>query len=522
MKALLIYPQFPKTFYSFESVLKLVDKKVLLPPLNLATVAALLPTHWELRLIDHNIREISESDWDWADMVMLTAMIVQAEDFVAQIREAKRRGKPVVVGGPYSTSVPRVAEEAGADFLVLDEGEVTIPMFLAALERGERQGKFCSRHQKPDVTTSPVPRFDLLPLDAYDAMSIQFSRGCPFLCEFCDIITLYGRVPRTKAPRQVLAELDCLYQLGWRRSIFLVDDNFVGNKHKVKELMRELRVWQKEHNYPFSFDTQASVDLAQDDELLDLMMECNFGAVFMGIETPDPATLKLTKKYQNANSSLLVAVEKLQKAGLRPIAGFIIGFDNEAPEAGKRLEEFVEAAAIPAAIFSMLQALPNTALWDRMEREGRLLAKESALTQGSLTNFVPTRPMEEIAREHVGVFYNIYDPIRYLERTYRCFLRMGAPRIKRRAEVRIQMPNLVDLRALAIVLWRQGMARKTRWRFWYRLVCMALRNPGVWGHFVTTCAHAEHYIEYREKVKTDILAQLDAYLANPPRRAAVA
>lgn len=519
MKALLIYPRFPKTLWSYEDILKLVDRKVLLPPLNLVTVAALFPPEWDFRLVDRNIRPVEDAEWEWADVVMLTAMIVQEEDFAEQIREAKRRGKPVVVGGPYATSVPQDAEAAGADFLVLDEGEITIPMFLDALRRGEPRGTFRAGGKKPDVTQTPPPRFDLLDLPAYDSMSIQYSRGCPFLCEFCDIITLYGRVPRTKTPVQMLAELQRLYHLGWRRSIFVVDDNFVGNKHRVKDFLRELRPWQEEYNYPFSFDTQASVDLAQDDELLDLMVECGFSAVFLGIETPDPASLKATKKYQNANSPLVEAVDRIARAGLRPMAGFIIGFDGEAPGAGGRIARFIEEAAIPVTTFSMLQALPNTALWDRLEREGRLLPHRAGLNQTNLMNFIPTRPMPEIAREYVDAFHRVYDPLVYLERTYRCFVRMGPPRIRRRRELKSEAPNWTDLRAAFILLWRQGVLRKTRGRFWYRLACILWRNPRVWDHYLTVCAHVEHFLVYRDTVKAEIEAQLRHYAERDRRPA---
>jgi len=329
MRILLIYPQFPKSFWSFEKVLELVNRQVLLPPLGLVTVAGILPQEWEFKLVDRNIRAVTEEEWEWAEVVILSAMIVQKKDLLDQIQEAKRRGKRVACGGPYPTSVPYEATDAGADYLILDEGEITLPMFVEAIQRGETAGIFRAGGEKPDVTTTPIARFDLLELDAYDSMSVQFSRGCPFQCEFCDIIVLYGRKPRTKAPAQLIAELDCLYKLGWRRSIFMVDDNFIGNKRNVKLFLKELKVWQAEHQYPFSFNTEASVDLAQDQELMDLMVECNFNGVFLGIETPDEASLQLTKKFQNNRTSLSESVEAITRSGLRVMAGFIIGFDGE-------------------------------------------------------------------------------------------------------------------------------------------------------------------------------------------------
>ncbi len=286
MRALLIYPRFPKSFWSFDKTMELIGRKAMHPPLGLVTVAAILPEDWEFRLVDRNIAEPTEEDWEWAELVLLTAMIAQREDLQSVVREAKRRGKRVAVGGPYATALPGEMKEAGADYLVLDEGEITISLFCEALERGETRGVFRSNGEMPDVSLSPMPRFELLDLDAYAEMSVQFSRGCPFLCEFCDIIVLYGRKPRTKTPAQLIAELDRLYALGWRRSIFMVDDNFIGNKRSVKGLLLALLPWMEKHCYPFTFSTEASVDLAKDQELMDLMTACRFGSVVPGHRNP--------------------------------------------------------------------------------------------------------------------------------------------------------------------------------------------------------------------------------------------
>ncbi len=505
MKALLIYPIFPPTFWSYEKILQLVDRKVLLPPLGLITVAAILPEEWEFKLVDRNIRPATEAEWEWADLVIISGMIVQKKDLLHQIREAKRRGKLVAVGGPYSTSVPSEPQAAGADFLVLDEGEITLPMFVEAWSRGDTSGTFRTS-EKPDVTTTPIPRYDLLELDAYDSMSVQFSRGCPFQCEFCDIIVLYGRKPRTKTPAQLLKELDYLYELGWRRGVFMVDDNFIGNKRNVKLLLKELKVWQQEHQYPFRFNTEASVDLAADSELMDLMVDCYFDAVFLGIETPDEESLQLTKKFQNTRGQLNDAVEKIIKAGLRPMAGFIIGFDGEKKGAGERIVRFAELTAIPTTTFAMLQALPHTALWHRLEREGRLQSthEDGNINQTTLINFIPTRPVEEIAQEYIEAFWQLYEPHSYLDRVYRCFLKLGAPRAKPAPK----LPSWTDLRALAIVVWRQGIKRSTRWKFWHHLFSIMGQNPAVWEHYLTLCAHNEHFLEYRQIVRDQIQEQL--------------
>lgn len=510
MRALLVYPQFPKTFWSYEKILELVDRKVLLPPLGLITVAAILPQEWDIKVVDINVRPVTEEEWKWADITIMSAMIVQKKDLATQIQLAKKYGKLVAVGGPYPTSVPQESIAAGADFLILDEGEITLPMFVEAISRGETSGTFrAAEGEKPDVTTTPIPRYDLLELDAYDSMSIQFSRGCPFQCEFCDIIVLYGRKPRTKKPEQIIAELDRLYEVGWRRSVFMVDDNFIGNKRNVKLLLQELKVWQKEHGYPFKLDTEASVDLAQDDELLELMVDSNFSSVFIGIETPDEESLAMTKKFQNTRGSLADAIDTITRAGLRPMAGFIIGFDGEKTGAGDRIVQFVEAAAIPTTTFAMLQALPNTALWHRLEREGRMRNGDGNINQTTLMNFVPTRPLEEIAREYVDAFWRIYDRKNFLDRTYRCFLKLGAPRGK----AAFKFPSLIDLRALSIIVWRQGVVRETRWMFWHHLFGILRHNPAVFEGYISVCAHNEHFNGYREIVRDEIEAQLAEYLA---------
>jgi radical SAM superfamily enzyme YgiQ (UPF0313 family) len=507
MKVLLLYPLFPKSFWSFEKTLALVDRKALLPPLGLITVAAILPQEWEYKLVDRNLCNINEREWDWAELVIISGMIVQKEDLLALIEEAKRRGKKVAVGGPYPTSLPDEVAAAGADYLVLDEGEITLPMFVDAIARGEESGTFRST-EKPSVTETPIPRYDLLELKAYDNMSVQFSRGCPFQCEFCDIIVLYGRKSRTKTPAQLLAELDRLYEIGWRGSVFMVDDNFIGNKRNVKLLLQELKVWMAQREYPFGFVTEASIDLASDAELMQLMSDCNFNSVFLGIETPDEESLNLTKKYQNTRDSLSDSIDAITRAGLRVMAGFIIGFDGEKAGAGDRIVQFVEQTAIPIAMFSMLQVLPNTALRHRLEKEGRLLEEKSGMNQTTLMNFLPTRPIEDIAREYVEGFWQLYEPERYLDRTFHHFMKMGAPRHSGKLRVR-----LIDLRALLVLVWRQGVLRRTRWKFWTNLFKIMRYNSRITMRYITACAFVEHFYEYRQIVRDQINAQLAAHLA---------
>ena len=515
MRTLFLYPQFPKTFWSYEKILELVNRKVLLPPLGLATVAALLPQDWEMKLVDRNVRDVTEAEWEWAELVVISGMIVQKDDMQVQIREAKRRGLLVAVGGPYASSTPDAPEIAEADFKVLDEGEITLPQFVSAIQRGERSGRFSAEGDKPDVTATPIPRFDLLELDAYDSMSVQFSRGCPFNCEFCDIIVLYGRKPRTKTPEQLIGELQRLYDLGWRRSIFLVDDNFIGNKRNAKLLLPQIRSWQQERGYPFSFTTEASVDLADDEEMMRMMHDARFESVFLGIETPDESSLETARKVQNTRNPLDAAVDRITANGIRVMAGFIIGFDGEKDGAGHRIVDFVTRTGIPAAMMGMLQALPNTALWYRLEKEGRLIQDKDAakgVNQTNLLNFKPTRPIRDIANEYVEAFCALYEPNAYMDRVYSYYLKMGAPRWKAAAK----LPSLIDLRALSIVVWRQGVKRSTRTRFWRYVISMARRNPALLEQFISVLAHNEHFLEYRGIVQREIREQLESLPPEEP------
>jgi len=507
MRALLVSPRFPGNMWSYERALELIGRKCPLPPLSLVTVAALLPQDWEFTLIDRNVRPATEEEWDRADIVLISAMTAQREDFLAQIREAKRRGKRVAVGGPYPTTLPDEVQVAGPDYLVLDEGEITIPSFLEALHRGEPSGRFGAGGQFADMTRSPAPRFDLLDPDVYDTMSVQFSRGCPFHCEFCDVTSIYGRRARMKTPGQLLAELDHLRELGWNRHVFIVDDNFVGHRAGVRALLQELKPWQQRHGYPFDFNTEASVDLAGAPDLLDLMVECNFNGVFLGIETPDTESLTAAGKVHNTRQPLDEAVEKITRAGLRIMGGFIIGFDGERSGAGERILQFVERTNIPTTLFSMLQALPHTALWHRLQREGRLVGEDARLNPDTLMNFVPTRPLEQIAREYVEAMWKIYDPRGFLDRTYRHFLMLGPPRWHP-SERRPTRRRWTDIRALLTLCWRQGVKRNTRWKYWHHLFSLLRRNPRVVSHYICICAHLEHFLEFRERMRRKVEAQL--------------
>jgi radical SAM superfamily enzyme YgiQ (UPF0313 family) len=508
MKALLLYPRFPKTFWSYDEFMKIAGLKASIPPLGIITVAAMLPTEWEIRFYDRNVSPETDADWQWCDIVILSAMIAQKEDFLAQIQKAAQLGKKVAVGGPYPTSIPDAALNAGANYLILDEGEITVPQFLEAIAQNQQQGIFRAS-DKPDVTKSPMPRFDLLKRDKYFMMAIQFSRGCPFNCEFCDIINLYGRKPRTKEPSQTLAELQTLYDLGWRGSIFMVDDNFIGNQRNVKRLLRELIPWMKERNYPFTFWTEASVNLAEDAELLDLMAQAGFYAVFLGIETPDQDSLQVTRKYQNTRNPLVEACQKINQAGLLIYAGFIIGFDGERSGAGERIQAFVEQTSIAQPMLGILQAAPNTALWQRLKQEQRLLegfGGEEVGDQNSLMNFVPTRPMAEVAREYVEAIWTMYEPKNYLRRCFeQCLNITPNPYLQQT----VYFPPGKGIRLVTQLLWRQGWQRREiRLQFWQQLWAILRTKPKFLNMYLGLCAAGEHFWQYRILARERITQQL--------------
>jgi len=351
MKTLLVYPSFPRTYWGMEYTRRLTGRKALLPPLGLLTVAALLPADWTARLVDMNAEPLRDADLAWADVVFLSAMQIQRESYRDVIRRAHALGKKVVVGGPYVTTDPD--SSADADAIVLGEAEDLVGMLCADLSAGRLAPRY-EAPARPDVTRSPVPRFDLLRIEAYHSLGVQFSRGCPFNCEFCDIIEIFGRVPRTKPPAQLLTELDAIRATGYRGSVFVVDDNFIGNKGAASRLLPEIEAWMRRHHHPFELYTEASVNLASEDALVAGMVRAGFTAVFLGIETPDEDSLHLTKKSQNMRDPLAESVMRIARSGIRVMAGFIIGFDNEKPGAGQRIVHFVERTTVPTAVFRML------------------------------------------------------------------------------------------------------------------------------------------------------------------------
>jgi radical SAM superfamily enzyme YgiQ (UPF0313 family) len=418
---LMVYPRFqPNTFWNYSETCRIAGARYPSAPLGLITVAAMLPPHWKVRLVNRNTQDVAGKDFVWADMVMTGGMIVQQFDTQRIIKLAHLHGKPVVVGGPDATSSPHLYQEA--DFRVLGEVEDILSQFIAAWESGVRSGDFIAEKFQVNVTKTPLPRFDLLRTDHYMFIGVQFSRGCPFTCEFCDIIELYGRVPRTKTPQQMLAELQALYNLGYRGHVDFVDDNLIGNRKSLRIFLPELIAWQQKHDYPFEFSTEASINLADDHELLHLMRKANFFAIFVGIESPDPATLVHTRKKQNTRRNIAESIHKLYGAGILATAGFIVGFDTEKDSIADAMADLIEDAAIPVAMVGLLYALPNTQLARRLEKEGRLHANNGQWSHESGDqctfglNYDSVRPERDILSDYRRILKRIYDPLAFARR----------------------------------------------------------------------------------------------------------
>ena len=408
--ALLVYPDHPPSYWGINYALEMLGAKAAFPPLGLLTVAAMFPPEYDLRVVDMNVSPLEDSDLDWADMVFTSTMIVQRESLRTVIERCNRAAVPVVAGGPYPTACHE--EIAGVDHFVLDEAEETFARFLQDLEAGRAKPMY-REPRKPDVTRTPIPRFDLVELQDYHAMCVQFSRGCPFDCEFCDITKLYGRVPRTKSPEQMVEEFEALYRLGWRGYLFLVDDNFIGNKRDALELLPAIAQWQRAHGFPFRLFTEASVNLARMESVMDAMIDAGFNGVFLGIETPNPKALAITKKPQNISTRepdyLLNAVRKIQHKGMQVMGGFILGLDGDDERVFGAQIQFIQDAGIPMALVGMLTALKGTDLYHRMQTEGRLLDVPAGTSTTTL-NFVPQMDPGKLIEGYLRVNSTVYDP----------------------------------------------------------------------------------------------------------------
>ncbi len=414
---LFVYPEIPDTYWSYRYAIRMDGKRALMPPLGLPTVAAMVPREYECRIVDMNVARLTDRDIRWADLVLISAMIVQKDSMNDVVRRCREAGVRIAAGGPYPTSSSE--EVVGVDHLILGEAEEVFPDFIADYEAGRPKPRYIPS-DKPSMDQTPIPRYELLELSKYRVMPIQFSRGCPFDCEFCDIVQLFGRKVRTKTPERFVAEMEAAYGSGFRGGMFVVDDNFIGHQGKAKEVLRHIIDWQHAHGYPFALSTEASINLAYDEELLELVREAGFNMVFVGLETPVDESLAAAGKQQNRKRDVIESVRAIQKKGIEVSGGFIVGFDSDPPDIFDRQIRFIEELAIPTAMVGLLTALPKTKLHERLEREGRLLGSSAGNNLSSTAmNFRPMLPKELIARGYRRLLETIYAPSRYFNRCLR-------------------------------------------------------------------------------------------------------
>jgi radical SAM superfamily enzyme YgiQ (UPF0313 family) len=508
MKVLLVYPQSREDMWCQNRSLEAIGKKYLgPPPIGLITVAALLPQDWEFTLVDMNIREITEEDWNTCECLLLSGMAVHFSNIVRIMQEAKERGKTVVIGGPLVFHGPQEALRYGADIVVKGEAEVVIDQVVEAIEEG-KSGIVIEAKGRADMAKSPIPRYDLVDIHKYLLMGVQTSRGCPFRCEFCDITLMLGRQMRTKSIEQVLEELQQLYDLGWRRYVFMVDDNFIGHRSRARKLLQRLGPWMKERKYPFEFIMYATLNLAKDPEMMDLMVDAGCVKVLIGVEDTERDILKFTKKFQNAVLDIDMAVQKINRAGMQVLAHFIMGFDHERPGVDKRLIGFANRNQVPEVPLMLLQVGPGTELWDRLQREGRLLwdgPNDDLGTTTGMIKFIPTRPIKDIVHEYINVYETLYDPDAYLERTFEHFSRMAPPPYRKR----IFLGDWPELRAAPTFLRRHSAIYSSRWKFFRFMIKAFVKFPARFRDYILTCAAGEQYASYRHKIRDLLLAQLE-------------
>lgn len=491
MKILLIYPYFPDTFWSFKHALKFIFKKASCPPLGLLTVAAMLPAEWEKRLVDMNVSRLEDKDLRWADLVLISAMAVQKESVKRIITICKSVGVKIVAGGPLFTT--GYEEFKDIDYLVLNEAEVTLPLFLKDLKNG------CPKHiytsdQWADLRKTPLPLWELVSLNHYATINIQYSRGCPFNCEFCDITLLCGRFPRTKDKEQIIRELEGIYSYGFRRGVFFVDDNFIGNKRKLKdEILPAIAEWMEGRKHPFSFITQASIELSDDEDLMKLMVKAGFDIVFVGIETPNEESLAECSKVQNRNRDLLASVKKIHKAGLQVQAGFIVGFDHDPITIFDTQIRFIQSSGIVTAMVGLLNALPRTQLYQRLEKEMRLLKDTSGDNTDCSINFIPKMNYDVLINGYKKILNTVYSPRCYYERV-KTFLGEYMPPQKKM--VRFNINYFCALFKSMLIL---GVIGRERFHYWRLFFWAMLRRPRLFPMAITFSIYGFHFRKVFEK-----------------------
>ena len=489
MNALLIYPEWPETYWSFKHALPFEGKRSAYPPLGLLTIAPLLPSSWKKRLVDTNVRRLTEEDLKWADIALLSGMLVHKQDLFAILARCRARGLRTVVGGPVTSSLEEL--RVYADHVVIGEAEDLVSELVRDLEQGTAKPVY-SAAALPDLSRTPLPDLSLINPKHYSSMAIQFSRGCPFNCEFCDIIEIYGRKPRTKAPAQVIAELEQLHDCNWRGSVFLVDDNFIGNKKKVKELLPVIAEWNGRQQRPFTFFTEASVNLADDGGLLQMMKDASFIRVFLGIETPVEASLKEAQKMQNTHRSLLDSVRHIQAYGMEVMAGFIVGFDNDPDDIFDRQVEFIQESAIPLAMVGLLQALPGTQLYRRLMKEGRILNEGDGNNTECRLSFVPKMDPQRLIEGYQSILKRIYAHDAYYDRARRFLARYHPTHRARR--------KLSDYRAFVRSIIKQGLFDSARSSYWRFVLDAATRYRHAFDTAITLAIMGYHFQKLTERV----------------------
>lgn len=490
MKILMIYPEYPATFWSFKYALNFVSRKASYPPLGLLTISSLLPGSFQKKLVDMNVRKLKDRDLDWADYVFISAMNVQKESARAVVERCKRKNKRIVGGGPLFTIQPEAF--ADIDHLILDEGEITLPLFLSDLSRGTPERVYSSK-ERPDIRKTPVPDWSLINFKDYATVLIQYSRGCPFKCEFCDVAILNGKTPRTKSAAQVINELDSVYRLGYRGAVFFVDDNFIGNKRDVKEMLSHLVKWQEKRDYPFTFLTEASVNLAEDRHLLDLMSRANFNKVFLGLETPSKESLTETGKMQNVACDVEQAVKTIQQHGMEVMGGFILGFDSDTkPIVFNNLIQFIQNLGVVTAMVGLLNAIPQTPLYKRLAKEGRLLGDMSGSNTDATMNFRPRMDPEKLINGYKKVLAHIYSPQEYYKRID-TFLNNYTPKARSRIRVR-------EVKAFCKSIFRIGLFSRCSFHYWRLLIKTLFKKPRAFPVAVEMAIIGHHFRKLAKEV----------------------
>ena len=485
MKILLVYPEYPDTFWSFKHALKFISKKAAYPPLGLITVASMLPSEWEKRLVDLNIEKLTKKAIKWADMVFISAMSVQYKSVIEIINLCKLQDKKIVAGGPLFTEDSEKFETV--DHLVLNEAEITLPPFLQDLEAGIAK-KIYRTDEFADIHKTPAPDYSLVQLSKYSSKSIQFSRGCPFNCEFCDITALFGHKMRIKTADQIIAELDALYNLGWRGDILFVDDNFIGNKNDLKvNLLPRLAEWMNSHKHPFLFSTEASINLSDDTELMDMMTRAGFGSVFVGIETPQTSSLEECNKVQNKNRDLLASIKKIQGYGMEVHGGFIVGFDSDQPSIFEQQISFIQKSGIISAMVGLLNAPTKSKLYQRLDREGRILHKMSGDNTDATMNFIPAMDKKELETGYNKVIKGIYEAEPFYSRV-RFFLNDFKPKTKLKTKL-----TITKITALFKSMYIIGIFDKSRKYYWSLFFWSLFKRPKLFPLAITYSIYGYHF-----------------------------